>query len=51
MIPKDIQSIYEKIGDDVSKEIYMDRFSYSLAHDGKYLKRMADNERKNSIYL
>ena len=39
MIEK-IQYVYSKLGDALSREIYMDRLCYSITHDNRYLEDM-----------
>ncbi len=37
-----IQTIYNKMQDELSKQIYMDRLNYSLTSDGRFLCNMVD---------
>ena len=46
MIEK-IQYMYSKLGDALSKEIYMDRLCYSITHDNRYLEDMIGRTVRN----
>lgn len=46
MIEK-IQYIYSKLGDALSREIYMDRLCYSITHDNRYLEDMIGRTVRN----
>lgn len=39
---EDLQNIYAHMGDDLSREIYMDRLNYSVTHEYRYLEQMVD---------
>lgn len=39
---EDLQKIYDRIGDSLSKDIYMDRLHYSVTHEYHYLEKMVD---------
>ena len=39
---KDFQNIYVRMGDELSKSIYMDRLNYSITQEPRYLDQMVD---------
>ena len=39
---EDFQNIYTHMGDELSKEIYMDRLNYSITQDYHYINKMVD---------
>lgn len=42
-----IQSIYERMGDDLSRKIYIDRINYSITKDWHYLEALVDRTVRN----
>lgn len=45
---ENLQKIYARISDSLSKEIFIDRLNYSVTHEYRYLEKMVDRTVRNS---
>lgn len=46
---EDFQNIYAHMGDELSKEIYMDRLNYSITQDYHYINKMVDRSVRKRV--